>query len=79
MNYEGLRQLLGETKVANVPDNNARQGYLPCAAVPTFTCNSATNLANVGLAPGVAATMALYPVPPGNNPKTGIVPDSRNR
>jgi hypothetical protein len=77
VNYEGLRQSLGETKVANVPDNNARLGYLPCALVPTFTCNSATNLANVGLAPGVAATMALYPVPPGNNAKTGIVPISQ--
>jgi hypothetical protein len=73
VNYEGLRQLLGESKVANVPDNNARQGYLPCAAAAGFSCNSATNLAYVGLGPDVAATMALYPVPPTNNPVTGIV------
>jgi hypothetical protein len=77
VNYEGLWQSLGETKVANVPDNNARQGYLPCAAAAGFSCNSATNLAYVGLGPDVAATMALYPAPPTNNPVTGIVPISQ--
>jgi hypothetical protein len=73
VNYEGLRQLLGETKVANVPDLNARQGYLPCAAATGFVCNGGTGLAYVGLAPGVAPTLALYPLPPTNNPVTGIV------
>ncbi|MGZ5529749.1 MAG: outer membrane beta-barrel protein, partial [Limisphaerales bacterium] len=62
VNYEGLRQSLTQTQIANVPDVNARQGYLPCAVATTkFTCNQATGLAFVGLAPGVAPVLALYP------------------
>jgi hypothetical protein len=62
-NYEGLRQLLSETKVADVPDANAHAGFLPCATASSFTCNSATGLANVGVAPGVVATLAAFPLP----------------
>ncbi|MGA2213694.1 MAG: carboxypeptidase regulatory-like domain-containing protein, partial [Bryobacteraceae bacterium] len=62
VNYEGLRQLLGETQIAFVPDANAHQGLLPCAAAPGSPCG-ANGLANVGVAPNVASTLALYPVP----------------
>ncbi len=62
-NYEGLRQLLSETKVANVPDANAHAGYLPCSAAAGFVCNSATNLAYVGVAPGVLPTLNAFPLP----------------
>jgi hypothetical protein len=61
VNYEGLRQSLGETKVAFVPDANARNGYLPCATAPGAPCNPTTGLADVGVAPNVASTLALYP------------------
>ena len=58
--YEGFRQRLGVSEVAIVPDNNARNGFLP-AANGTLT--------NVGLAPGVAPYFALWPVP--NGPELG--------
>jgi len=32
VNYEGLRQALGETRVISLPDNNAHLGYLPDTA-----------------------------------------------
>ena len=62
VNYEGLRQLLGETQVAFVPDANTHQGLLPCAAAPGTPCG-ANGLANVGVAANVASTLALYPLP----------------
>ena len=62
VNYEGLRQLLGETEVAFVPDANAHQGLLPCASAPGTPCG-ANGLAHVGVAPNVASTLALYPLP----------------
>ena len=61
VNYEGFRQSLTQTQVANVPDAYARQGYLPCKTATTFACNNATGLAFVGLAAGVAPVLALYP------------------
>jgi hypothetical protein len=62
VNYEGLRQLLGETQIAFVPDANAHQGLLPCASAPGAPCG-ANGLANVGVSPNVASTLALYPLP----------------
>jgi hypothetical protein len=58
VNYEGIQQLLGETKVAFVPDATHR--------TPTTT--------NALAATYIADTMALYPLPdPGtDNPATGI-------
>ncbi len=58
VNYEGIQQLLGETKVAFVPDANHR--------TPTAT--------NPAVATYIADTMALYPLPdPGTvNGATGI-------
>jgi hypothetical protein len=61
VNYEGLRSSLGQTQKAFVPDANAINGYLPCKVASTFTCNTGTNLAYVGIAPSIASTLALYP------------------
>jgi outer membrane receptor protein involved in Fe transport len=61
VNYEGLRQVQGQSVKASVPDNNARNGFLPCNVASTFVCNAATNLANVGIAPSIASAMALFP------------------
>jgi hypothetical protein len=58
--YEGFRQRLAVSEVAIVPDNNARNGYLP---------NASGVLTNIGLAPGVAPFFALWPVP--NGPELG--------
>jgi hypothetical protein len=52
--YEGLRERLGTTNVALVPDFNARIGLLPR---PDGT------LENVGVAPSVAPYLAAYPEP----------------
>jgi hypothetical protein len=58
--YEGFRQSLSLSTVAVVPDDNARQGYLPGS-------NGALN--HIGLAPGVAPYFALWPEP--NGPELG--------
>ncbi len=58
VNYEGLRQGLGETKPANVPDANARRGFLPCAA---GSAGCSGGLLNVGVNLNMAAALALYP------------------
>jgi outer membrane receptor protein involved in Fe transport len=54
--------LLGETQLAFVPDANAHNGFLPCASASGSPCDPTTGLANVGVAPNVASTLALYPV-----------------
>ena len=53
-NYEGYRQNLGITDVTLVPDTNARKGLLPNAKTGALT--------SVGLAPGVAPLLNLWPV-----------------
>ena len=58
--YEGFRQRLALSSVAVVPDNNARQGYLPG---PGGTLNF------IGLAPGIAPFFSLWPVQ--NGPELG--------
>jgi hypothetical protein len=58
--YEGFRQRLAVTDVAIVPDNNARNGYLPAAN---------GTLQYIGLAQGVAPYFALWPV--ANGPELG--------
>ena len=58
--YEAFRQRLAVSEVAIVPDNNARNGYLP-AANGTLT--------KVGLAAGIAPYFALWPV--ANGPELG--------
>lgn len=59
-NYEGFRQYLGLSDLTLVPDNNARNGFLP---------DKNGNLTNVGLAPGVAPLLALWPSQ--NGPELG--------
>jgi Carboxypeptidase regulatory-like domain len=59
-NYEGFRQRLGLSDVTLVPDNNARNGLLP---------GSGGALDNVGIAPGVAPLLTLWPVQ--NGPELG--------
>jgi hypothetical protein len=48
-NYEGIRRDLTETRIANVPDANARLGIV--------------NGVNIGVNPAVAPLLALYPLP----------------
>jgi Carboxypeptidase regulatory-like domain len=65
-NYEGYRQNLGLSNVALVPDSNARQGFLPIGP--------GGSLVDVGLAPGVADLLQLWPQPNGpelTDPTTG--------
>ncbi|HZD77103.1 MAG TPA: carboxypeptidase-like regulatory domain-containing protein, partial [Acidobacteriaceae bacterium] len=65
-NYEGYRQNLGLSNVALVPDANARQGFLPVGP--------GGSLVDVGLAPGVADLLKLWPTPNGaelTNPSNG--------
>lgn len=56
--YEGLRESLGVTSLAVVPDNLARRGLLPDPASPG-------RRREVGLAPGVDDYLALFPLPTG--------------
>ncbi|MGO9230918.1 MAG: carboxypeptidase regulatory-like domain-containing protein [Bryobacteraceae bacterium] len=58
--YEGFRQRNAISEAAIVPDNNARNGYLP-AANGTLT--------DIGLAPGIAPYFSLWPV--ANGPELG--------
>jgi hypothetical protein len=62
-NYEGFRQRLGLSDVTLVPDNNARAGYLPGT-------NGAVTF--VGLAPGVAPLLSLWPAQNGPDLGGGI-------
>jgi hypothetical protein len=66
-NYEGFQQHLGLTDVTLVPDNNARQGLLPGP-------NGAT--VNVGVAPGVAPLLSLWPVQSPGAPDFGGIAES---
>jgi hypothetical protein len=59
-NYEGFRQNWGLTAVTLVPDNQARQGYLP---------DSAGQEHYVGVNPAVAPLLSLWPVQ--NGPELG--------
>ncbi len=66
-NYESYRQNLGITDVTLVPDAAARQGFLPNAKTGV--------LQNVGIAPGVAPLLNLWPVANGpelTDPTTGF-------
>jgi hypothetical protein len=62
-NYEGYRQNLGLSDVTLVPDNEAVQGYLPCAQVtPKPSPCPASGLAYVGVNSAVAPLLNLWPV-----------------
>jgi hypothetical protein len=62
-NYEGFRQHLHQTSAALVPDDNARNGLLPCQIVTPRPnpCTPSTPLVHVGVAPGVAPLFNLWP------------------
>jgi len=62
-NYEGFRQHLGLSDVTLVPDNLARQGFVP---------NANGVLQNVGVAPGVARLLSLWPAQNGPDLGGGI-------
>ena len=62
-NYEGYRQDLGLSDVTLVPDNQARQGFVP---------NSSGVLTNVGVNSSVAPLLALWPVANGPDLGSGI-------
>ena len=60
LNYESLRQLLGQTQIAIVPDENARNGFLPDP-------NNPGGLIDFGVAPEVAPYFGWWPLPNGRN------------
>ncbi len=71
-NFEGLMQHLDQTGVALVPDNNARNGYLPCKLVtPAPDPCPASGLYYVGVASSVAPLLALWPVSTAGAPDFG--------
>ena len=53
--YEGLRDRLGVSVINTVPDASAHQGFVTRGG----------QVANVGIAPGVAPWLALFPLPNG--------------
>jgi len=64
-NYEGLWQSLTVPVTTTVPDENFRNGLLPCAQVPGLPCDTTTGLANVGVNPNIASYLNAFPVPNG--------------
>jgi len=62
-NYEGYRQHLRLSSVALVPDNEARQGFLP---------GTDGSLINVGVTPETAPLLSLWPQPNGPELGSGI-------
>ncbi len=66
VNYEGVRRLLGETVLGNVPDALTRQGNVPdCVLSDPTTCDPATR-DSVPVSPASAAILALYPTGSGS-------------
>lgn len=64
-NFEGLRQLLTVPVTTFVPDQNFRNGSLPCGQTVGVTCDPATGLANVGVNPNIASYLSTFPIPNG--------------
>jgi hypothetical protein len=62
-NYEGFRQNLHLSDLTLVPDNEARQGYIP---------NSSGQETYVGVNPGAQALLALWPAQNGPDLGSGI-------
>lgn len=78
-NYEGLRQHLHQTGVDLVPDQNARSGLLPCSLVsPTPDSCPSSGLVNVGVGPGVAPLLNLWPEPTPGAPDFGGIAEAFN-
>jgi hypothetical protein len=75
VNFEALTQHLHQTGVDLVPDNNARNGLLPCKIVtPTPSPCPASGLVSVGVSPLVSA----WPVPSANAPDFGGISEAFN-
>ncbi len=64
-NYEGLWQSLTVPVTTVVPDQNFRNGYLPCAEAFGVSCDPTTGLANVGVNPSIASYLNTFPAPNG--------------
>jgi len=78
-NYEGFRQHLHQAGVALVPDANARAGMLPCKLVtPAPNPCPASGLVDVGVAPGVAPLLNLWPAPAADSPDFGGIAEVFN-
>jgi hypothetical protein len=79
VNYEGFRQHLHQTGVDLVPDNNARNGYLPCKLVsPTPDPCPASGLVDVGVAASVQSLLRLWPTPSAGAPDLGGISEAFN-
>jgi len=68
VNYEGLRNALGQTGYAYVPDAGIHNGMVP---------NGSGGFTNVGISPLTAPILSLYPLPNGpevirNGQQTGV-------
>ncbi len=63
VNYEGLRERLGVTTVATVPDALARQGTIPV----TNSATGAKTLTHTNVSPAISNLLNLYPLPNGPN------------
>ena len=89
-NYEGFRHRLGLSNVAFVPDDNARQGSLPCGVVYTTATDRGGNCASLNAAVRVSNLdsrmlrfMALWPQANGpevvaNGLATGVAENFNN-
>lgn len=73
-NFEAVLQHLHQTGVDLVPDNNARNGYLPCKLVTPAPATCPGRLAFVGVSPLVSA----WPVPSANAPDFGGISEAFN-
>ncbi|MGC2656880.1 MAG: carboxypeptidase-like regulatory domain-containing protein [Bryobacteraceae bacterium] len=75
VNFEGVSQHLHQTGVDLVPDNNARNGYLPCKLVtPKPSACPASGLAFVG----VSQLVNAWPVASANAPDFGGISEAFN-
>ncbi len=74
-NFEGFQQHLHQTGVDLVPDNNARNGYLPCKLVsPAPSPCPADGLAFAGISPYINA----WPAPTPGAPDFGGISEAFN-
>ena len=73
-NFEGLNQHLHQTGVDLVPDNNARNGFLPCALVTPAPSNCSAGLSLVG----VSTLINAWPAPTPGAPDFGGISEAFN-
>ena len=74
-NYEGFRQHLHQTGVDLVPDNSAREGFLPCKLIkPAVPSCPSSGLAFVGISPLINA----WPAPSAGAPDFGGISEAFN-